>query len=124
MDLSSLEDAAAEAAQFEEGVTYHGLADAGIEGLFSSAGSSVDLPETKDGMIKGVSEAITVFQDEAIEGPYALLVDKDLWLTIASSSSAYPLKKQLENLIEGPIIYSPKVENPVLVSTRGLEMSS
>ena len=119
VDLSPLEDAAAEAAGFEENVIYHGLSDAGIEGLFSSAGSSVDLSEGKAGMIEAVSEAITVLQDEAIEGPYNLLVDKDFWLTIASSSSGYPLKRQLEDLIEGEIVYSPQVKDPALVSSRG-----
>jgi uncharacterized linocin/CFP29 family protein len=119
VDLSALEDAAAEAARFEEGVVYNGLADAGIEGLMASAGSSVDLPDGKSGMLEGVSEAVTVFQDEAIEGPYTLLVDKDLWLSIATTSKGYPLKRQLEDLIGGPIVYSPKVDDPVLVSTRG-----
>ncbi|MFB6215190.1 MAG: family 1 encapsulin nanocompartment shell protein, partial [Candidatus Bipolaricaulia bacterium] len=41
VDLSPLEDAAAEAAQFEENVIYNGLGEAGIEGMFPSAGSSV-----------------------------------------------------------------------------------
>ena len=118
-DLSPLEDAAAEAAEFEEEVIYHGLPDAGIDGLFSSADSSVSLESGKSGLIEGVSEGITVLQDSAIEGPYSLLVNKDLWLTIASSSNGYPLKRQLEDLIGGSIVYSPKVDDPALVSTRG-----
>lgn len=119
VDLSPLEDAAAKAAQFEEDVIYNGLGEAGIEGLFSSAGSSVNLPEGKAGILEGASEAVTVFEDQAIEGPYTLLVDKELWLSIARASNGYPLKRQLEDLIGGSIVYSPKVEDPALVSTRG-----
>lgn len=119
VDLSPLEEAAAKAAKFEEDAIFNGLAEAGIEGLFSSAGASVTLSEGKSGILSGVSEAVTVFQDEAIEGPYSLLVNKDLWKTIAGTYNGYPLKKQLEDLLGGPVVYSPKVEDPALVSTRG-----
>ncbi|MFW6005898.1 MAG: family 1 encapsulin nanocompartment shell protein [Candidatus Bipolaricaulota bacterium] len=119
VELSPLEDAAAEAAQFEEEVIYNGLAEAGIDGLFSSAGSSVNLPDSNSGILEGASEAVTVFQDEAIEGPYTMIVDKELWQSIAGASDGYPLKRQLEDLIGGSIVYSPIVEDPVLVSTRG-----
>ncbi|MCF7889695.1 bacteriocin family protein [Candidatus Bipolaricaulota bacterium] len=119
VDLSPLEDAAADAAQFEEDVIYNGLAEAGIEGLFSSSDSSVNLPDGKSGILEGASDAVTVFRDEAIEGPYSMLVDKELWKSIAGTSNGYPLKRQLEDLIGGSIIYSPKVEDPALVSTRG-----
>ncbi|MBS3787941.1 bacteriocin family protein [Candidatus Bipolaricaulota bacterium] len=119
VDLSPLEDAAAEAAQFEEDVIYNGLAEAGIDGLFSSSGSSVNLPGGKAGILEGASEAITIFRDDAIEGPYTLLADKELWLSIAGTSNGYPLERRLEDLIGGSIVYSPKIENPALVSTRG-----
>ena len=122
VDLSPLEDAAAEAAEFEEEVIYNGLAEAGVEGLFASAGSSVELSDGKEGILEAVSSAITLFQDEAIEGPYNLLVSKETWKTISVASNGYPLKRQLEEMIGGSIVYSPKVEDPVLVSTRGEDL--
>ncbi|MFB6215189.1 MAG: family 1 encapsulin nanocompartment shell protein, partial [Candidatus Bipolaricaulia bacterium] len=79
----------------------------------------VNLPDGKAGILEGVSEAVTVFQDEAIEGPYTMLVDKSLWKSIAGETNGYPLKRQLEELVGGSIVYSPKVEDPALVSTRG-----
>ncbi len=119
VDLAPLEDAAARAAQFEEDVIYHGLAEAGIEGLLPAAETAVDLPDGASGILEAASEAVTVFQDEAVEGPYNLVVNRELWQSIARSSKGYPLKRQLEDLIEGSIIYSSKVEDPLLVSSRG-----
>lgn len=117
VDLSPLEEAATKAARFEEDLVYHGLEDAGIEGLITAAESAIDLPEGSSGILEAASEAVTVFQEEAIEGPYSLVVDKDLWKTIARSTKGYPLKRQLEDLIGGSIIYSPAVEEPLFVST-------
>ncbi|MFP4136551.1 MAG: family 1 encapsulin nanocompartment shell protein [Candidatus Acetothermia bacterium] len=117
VDLSPLEEAAAEAARFEEDVVYHGLSEAGIEGLLPSAETAIDLPDGSSGILEAASEAVTVFQEEAIEGPYSLVVDKDLWKSVARASKGYPLKRQLEDLIGGSIIYSPQVENPLFVST-------
>ncbi len=122
VDLSPLEDAAARAAQFEEDVIYHGLAEAGIEGLLPAAETTVNLSDGASGILEAASEAVTVFQDEAVEGPYNLVVDRELWQSIARTSKGYPLKRQLEDLIEGSIIYSPKVEDPLLVSSRGEDL--
>ncbi len=122
VDLSPLEEAATRAAEFEEDVIYHGLAEAGIEGLLPAAETSVDLPEGSRGILQASSEGVTIFQDEAIEGPYTLIVDEKLWRSIATASKGYPLKRQLEDLIEGPIIYSSKVEDPILVPSSGEDL--
>ncbi|MBS3740346.1 bacteriocin family protein [Candidatus Bipolaricaulota bacterium] len=122
VDLEPLEEAAADAAQFEEKVIYHGLSEAGIEGLLPAAETAIDLPEGSSGILEGASEAVTVFQDRAIEGPYTLVVDKDLWQSIAKASKGYPLKRQLEDLIGGSIIYSSKAEQPLIVPTRSEDL--
>lgn len=116
VDLAPLEQAAADAAKFEEDVVYHGMEDAGITGLLPAAETVVDLPEGSSGILEAASEAVTVFQEEAIDGPYSLVVGKNLWKSIAQTTKGYPLKRQIEDLIGGSIVYSPQVEDPLFVS--------
>lgn len=116
VDLTPLEDAAAEAAKFEENVIFNGLDEAGIEGLIPAAETAINLPEGSGEILEAASEAVTVFQEEAIDGPYTLIVGKELWQSIARTSKGYPLKRQLEDLIGGSIIYSPQAEDPLFVS--------
>jgi uncharacterized linocin/CFP29 family protein len=119
IDLSPLEEAAKKAAQFEEDIIYKGLKDAELRGLNQVSETSFDLPERPSGIIEAVSSGLTTLLDNSIEGPYSLVVDRELWQEIAKSSKGYPLKRQLEDLLEGKIIYSPQVANALLVSTRG-----
>lgn len=119
LDLSSLEDAAQKSAKFEEDVIYKGLKGSEIKGLTQVSEASFEIPEGPEGVIEAISKGVLTFQDNSIEGPYSMVANRDLWQKIAKSSKGYPLKRHLEDLIDGSIIYNPYLENALLVSTRG-----
>ncbi len=121
-DLSPLEEAMARAAGFEDSAVYYGLEKAGIEGLADSAGTRLPAPEEAKDLRSSVAEGIAVLLDSSIEGPYTLMVDRELWMGLNSIDHGYPLLRKLREQLSGPLYYSPTLESSFLVSARGGDM--
>jgi uncharacterized linocin/CFP29 family protein len=116
IDLTPLTEAAKKAANFEDQVIYHGFEQGNIKGLANStAYPLVELSLDGEGILEGVSKAVLILKDEAIEGPYTMIVGHKVWQTLNVYSSGYPIRKNIEKLIGGPVIYSPVVESNYLV---------
>lgn len=121
IDLQNLEEAAHEIASFEEQAIYYGLEKASIGGL-KNASEHKRLKFSGKGaeLLKNISAGIGQFKNAGIEGPYALVVNQEQWQQVASDiHTGYPLKKQLEKLLEGDIIFAPKIKDAFLISQRG-----
>ncbi|MFP4373107.1 MAG: family 1 encapsulin nanocompartment shell protein [Spirochaetaceae bacterium] len=120
IDLEPLENAAWEAARFEEEAVYKGLADAGIAAL-KDASSHADVPFGNDlnNMIPAVASAVTQLRKSMIEGPYALIVTEPVWNHLLSAVNGRPLKHHVEYILNGPVIFSPFIGQSMLVSIRG-----
>lgn len=118
-DLSNLEMAAREIALFEEKVIFKGLTAAGIEGLEGTLKDrTVKLADDEPRQIlEGVSAAIYMLHEDAVEGPYALVASPKLWKIIYGAGGGYPVSKHLKNLVE-KIILSTQEES-YGVSLRG-----
>ncbi len=121
VDLDALEDAAKKMAQFEEDTIYNGFEAGGIKGLLQS----VELPALKykakdpatflEALLKGVTQ----FKKDGIEGPYALVVNPEVYGTLVKETKGFPFAKQVEGLIDGGVVDSFRVKDALLVSTRG-----
>lgn len=120
LDLQPLETAAWETARFEEETIYRGLADAGIPSL-KDASPHDPIPFGKDNteMIPAVASAVTQLRKSMIEGPYALIVTEPVWNHLLSAVNGRPLKHHVEYILGGPVIFSPFVDQSMLVSVRG-----
>ena len=120
IDLDPLEKAAWEAARFEEEAVYKGLERAGIKALESlSEHKTISLGKDRAEMIPGVASAVTQLRKSMIEGPYALIVNEAGWKHLLSAVNGRPLKHHVEYIIGGPVVFSPFVEQSMLVSIRG-----
>ncbi|MCF8234738.1 MAG: bacteriocin family protein [Bacteroidales bacterium] len=120
IDLESLEKAAKRMARFEENVIYEGLKNAGITGLKSrSEHEKVEFPEDPSKILHAVTRAISMFKSASVEGPYSLVLDIDKWEKVSSYVGDYPLRLQLENLLDGKIILAPNLNGALLVTERG-----
>lgn len=120
IDFDALEGAAMKIGEFEENAIYNGFSKGNIKGLKnSSEHKTLKYPDDPGGVMKVLSEGVATFTNSYIEGPYSLVVGKDRWQDIMSYHNGYPLKKQITNLIEGKIIYSPHLKESYLVSERG-----
>lgn len=116
IDLSPVTEAAKKAANFEDQVIYHGFEPGNIDGLAKSSGYSLlELGLDAEEFLEGISQAVLKLKDEAIDGPYTMVVGQKVWQTLNVYSTGYPIRKNVEKLLGGPVIYSPVVDNCYLV---------
>lgn len=120
IDLDNLEKAAKEIAAFEENVIYYGLKDAGVTGLKNSSSQKQLKFDKGEGILKSVAQALSMFKEKGVEGPFALVLNREKWQQLSGGLvDGYPLKKQILKLIEGDIIFAPGIKEAFLVSQRG-----
>ncbi len=120
IDLESLENAAREAAKFEENAIYEGFKAGSIVGLKNSSDhDNLVFPEAAEEIPNVLSMGVSILKTASIEGPYSLVLNTEKWQKINSFIRGYPLRKQLENLLGGNIILAPYVKEAYLVSERG-----
>ncbi len=123
IDLSNLEDAAKKIAAFEEKAIYNGFSTGGISGVKDACPyDPIPVSGKAEDILEKVTRGIQMMMAEAIEGPYALVVNPQMWLSMSVYVNGYPLKKHLEEQLSGPVIISSFVEGAFLVSTRGGDM--
>lgn len=119
-DLSSLEDAARRAAEFEEKAIYYGFKQGQISGLKErSPYDVIACPADAEGVLKCVPEGISRLKQSSISGPYSLVVNPSEWKEITSYVQGYPLKRQVEQNLDAEIIFCPHIQGMFLVSERG-----
>jgi uncharacterized linocin/CFP29 family protein len=120
LDFAPLDAAARRIAGFEEKAVYDGFEPGGIAGL-ARGGENASLPLAADAakFPDTVVRAILVLKDKQVEGPYALVLGPRPFQALQGSDAAYPPRKQVEQLLGGPIALSPFIEGGFLVSTRG-----
>lgn len=119
-ELAPLVEAARRAALFEERAVFHGLPPAGIEGLLPAAQSPGEaLPLEPDPLLDAISRAVLDLRHRGVEGPYALVVGSRPFRFLATLQGGYPLLRQVERLVDGPLLQSELLDGALLVSTRG-----
>ncbi len=121
-DLEPLADAARRLAIFEEKVLMNGLADAQIQGIAqASAHKPVNITGLKaDALFDGITRGILALEKAGINGPYALVLDDDLYQALrAGNPGGYPISKRAGDLLAGGIRWSPMVTGGLLLSRRG-----
>jgi uncharacterized linocin/CFP29 family protein len=119
IDFTTLEEAARRIAHFEESAIYYGLEKANIMGLTKASKHEVEFSEDPTEILNSVSLALTTLLEASVAGPYVMVVNPIQWRALAKYAKGYPLRKHLENLITGPIIYASEISDAFLVSMRG-----
>ncbi|QJT10269.1 family 1 encapsulin nanocompartment shell protein [Oceanidesulfovibrio marinus] len=123
INLDNLEDAARRMASFEENAVYKGMSTASITGLMeSSPYGTLHVSGKAEDILHQVTRGIQAMMAESIEGPYALVVNPQMWLSMSTYVQGYPLKKHLEEQLGGPVLISSFLDGACLVSTRGGDM--
>lgn len=124
MDLDALAAAAHAIAVAENRAVFHGLALAGSDGIASvsshppvpvARGAYVDYPER-------VAEAIQLLLLAGVEGPYGLALGPDAYtgvITTKEPTGGNPVLDHLREVIDGPLVWAPGVDEAVVVSLRG-----
>jgi uncharacterized linocin/CFP29 family protein len=121
VDVGAAEEAAMALARFEEDAVFNGLQDGGITGLAQlSENPPITLSTDPDGLLDGVTRAVMALADRGVTGPYHLVAGSDIFKALATrQTSGFPLRQQVENIIEGRVHYSNVLSGAVLLSGRG-----
>jgi uncharacterized linocin/CFP29 family protein len=120
VDLSEMEKAAKEIAEFEEKTIYNGFDKACIKGLKNSSDhKNINFPSEGNEILGTIANALTEMRKAFVEGPFSLVVGEDKWQKLMSYSGGYPLNRQVKDIIGGEIILNPYIDEGYLVSTRG-----
>ncbi len=120
IDLDNLQEAAYKIAEFEENAIYNGFKQANIEGLLNASEHSImNLPDNIGHITGIISKGIVEFMKKGVQGPFNLIVGPEIYERLNSIMQGYPIRKQVEKIIEGEIILAHKINSALLVSARG-----
>jgi uncharacterized linocin/CFP29 family protein len=119
-ELAPVVEAAKKMARFEEKAIYEGFEKGCIVGLVEAGEEqAMDLCcDSGAEILSTLAKAVRRLQDEAVEGPYALVAGPALWDVLQTRSEGYPLRKRVESLVD-EIILAPHFEGALVVSLRG-----
>lgn len=120
VSLDGLIHAARAAANFEDRVVFRGLAPAGITGLDQSRKlATMELSGDPNRFLDAISLAMMELEGSTVGGPYTLVLGPRAFRFAASCMAGYPLLRQLERLVNGPVLHTADIEGGFLVSRRG-----
>ena len=120
VDLGPAERAACELAKFEDTAVFEGFEPGNIPGLCHVDDvDPIPLELQVDAFAGAVGDAALSLRDRGIGGPYALVLGPETSRWLDAQSCGYPLRRQIEGIFEGEIVYSPVVDGGLLISQRG-----
>jgi uncharacterized linocin/CFP29 family protein len=98
-----------------------GYPAAGIRGIReSSSNPRLTLPAEAADYPDVVSQAVTSLREAGVAGPYSLLLSAAAYTAVnETSDDGYPIRRHLDQLIDGEIVWAPAVDGGFVVSTRG-----
>ena len=126
-DFDSLNDAARQMAIAENAAIFHGLADAGIEGI-AGASSHDPIPLADHGFNdypEHIAKAIEVILSAGVEGPYGVALSPECYTGVVESAErgGYPLLSHIRKILQesggGTLVWAPGLDGVVVASMRG-----
>jgi uncharacterized linocin/CFP29 family protein len=121
-EFDDLAAAAREAAELENHSVFHGWEEAGIAGLTArSPHESEPLGTDCQAYPAIVARAVNRLRCSGIEGPYALVIGPAGYTRIVETAEqgGHLLLDHLEQVLGGPILWSPGVDGAIVASKRG-----
>lgn len=121
-DLGPIVEAAKAIALAEDSAVFNGAPAASITGIATAADANkIELDEDYLKYPVSVADAIHRLRSEGIAGPYALALGPRCHdgLHRTFTPAGYPVKQQVERLVDGPIVWAPAVDGAVVMSQRG-----
>lgn len=116
IQLDPLEKAVEKLALFEENAVFNGLEDAMIPGLKNSAsGEEISFGDNPREMMEAISQGIFSLREAYAQGPYTLVVGKEIFERIVSKETAYALDKKIIKLIGGNILLNHVIDGAYLL---------
>jgi uncharacterized linocin/CFP29 family protein len=120
-DLDSVTAAAREIAIAEDRSIFHGYQAAQITGICQKlANVAVPLGSSHADYPLAVATALTRLRDEGIEGPFAVVLNEQLYKDLsARTDGGYPIISHVQRLVDGDIVWAPGIDGGLVISQRG-----
>ena len=119
-DLGAVVEAAERIARAEDNALFHGYAAGKIRGIVESSPHDPITVAGAQDWPRAVGAAKEKLKDAGVGGPYALALGIAAYDEItAGGQDGYPLRKRIDSLLSGPLVWAPSLTGAVLVSTRG-----
>jgi uncharacterized linocin/CFP29 family protein len=120
-DWQPVKDAARRIAFAEDRAVFEGYPAAGIRGIReSSSNPRLTLPAEAADYPDVVSQAVTSLREAGVAGPYSLLLSAAAYTAVnETSDDGYPIRRHLDQVIDGEIVWAPAIDGAFLVSARG-----
>ncbi len=123
VDLDPVEEAATQAARFEDGAILNGFKDGQIKGLAdASEHKPIAMPKSAADLPGAVASAVQALVQANISGPYNLVLEPRMYFDLMSQTkgAAYPPHRIIQDLLEGgSVSRSPAIKGGLLASGRG-----
>jgi uncharacterized linocin/CFP29 family protein len=115
-NLDPLIEAAGKLAAFEERAIYYGFQPGGIVGMAkASQHELVQLRSEPKGWPQAIAHAIVALKTAGESPPYTLVAGRTVFQAMERDAGQYPLRKQIEQLIDGAIVLAPNIEGAFLL---------
>ena len=120
-DWQPLKDAAKQIAFAEDRAIFEGYTAAGITGLRdASSNTALGLPSDPTRYPDVIVDALTQLRLAGVNGPYALALSTPAYDAISvTTEHGYPIRRQIERVFDGEILWAPAIDGAFLLSTRG-----
>lgn len=120
-DLSEVVKAAERIARAEDHAIFNGYEPGGIAGILASSPHAPVIVREATAWPVSVARAKEVLRMAGVSGPYALALGPKAYSEIsAGNEEGYPIREHItRQLIDGPLIWAPALDDAVLLSTRG-----
>jgi uncharacterized linocin/CFP29 family protein len=120
-DLGAVVRAAEKLALAEDNAIFNGLAAADIRGIVrSSPHKPQPIPADLAGLPRAVLAARETLRQAGVGGPYALVLGAALYDQVrAALLEGYPLTKQVEAIVDRPLVRAVALDAAVVLSLRG-----
>lgn len=120
-ELDAVTAAAREIAIAEDRSVFHGYEAAQIVGICQKrAANSVSLGSSHGDYPGAVASALTRLRDDGVEGPFAVVLNEQLYKDLASrTEGGYPILNHVKRLVDGEIVSAAGMEGGLVISQRG-----
>jgi len=120
-DLDNVTAAARLIAIAEDRSVFHGYAAAHITGICEKrTGVAVPLGASHADYPLAVATALTRLRDEGVEGPFAVVLNEQLYKDLSSrTDSGYPIISHVQRLVDGDLVWSPGIDGGLVIYQRG-----
>lgn len=120
-ELDPVANAAEDIARVENTAIFRGSEGLGIQGIAETCPhSEYQLPKEASLYPHAVVAAAEELREEGIGGPYGLALGAEPYALLAEAAEdGYPIRRRVDEVIDGPVVWVPSLNGAVLLSLRG-----